>query len=172
MKPSPNRRTQPSDPDYGQRLLEAWGQHLPEVDASSIPLFSMATALGRQMELFLEGLLKPLGYQLSDYRLMVALLTSGEEDLTPVQLNGVLRQTSAGITKTISRIEQQGLVIRQPNPDDSRSVVIKLTAEGEEVIRELCVHVAREQNKKLAWLPDEERETALAGMAILLQVMS
>lgn len=52
---------------------------------------------------------------------------------------------------------------------DGRSVVIELTGPGEAAISKLCVHVASEQNKKLAWLSAEQRETALAGIRLFLQ---
>ena len=160
-----------SDPQHANALLDAWARRLPGIDASAVPLFAMATALGRQVEQFLEGVLKPHGVQLSDYRVLVALYTSEEGAITPAQLNGILRQTSAGITKTISRVEQRGLVQRRPNPNDSRSVFIELTEEGEEEIQRLCELVAQEQNKKIAWLSDEQRETAIQGIQTFLQAM-
>ncbi len=164
-------RPNAADPDFASFLIDSWQQRLPEVDASSVPLCSTTTALGRRMELFLESVVKPKGFQLSEYRLLVTLFTS-ESGLTPVQLNAVLRLTSAGITKTIARIEQRGLIKRRPNPQDSRSILIELTEDGELEIRDLCAHVAAEQNKKLAWLSPEQRETALEGTRILLQALS
>ena len=164
-------RSDPADPRYGTALLASWSQRMPDVDASSVPLCAMTIALGRQMELFLESLVKPMGYQLSEYRLLVALYTHEPEGMTPVQLNRILRQTSAGITKTTARIEQQGLIRRRPNPADNRSVLIELTEEGERVIGTLCSHVAREQNKKMAWLQEEQKEAALKGVRVLLQAL-
>ena len=149
---STQERPGPAEPGYAESLLASWARQVPEVDASAVPLCSMATALGRQMELFLEGLVKPQGYQLSEYRLLVTLLTSNQEGMTPVQLNEVLRLTSAGITKNIARIEERGLISRRPNPADSRSVLIELTDTGGREIQRLCAHVAREQNRKLACL--------------------
>ena len=159
----------PASPEYASWLLERWQHKLPAVDASAVPLFSMATALGRQMEQILEGILKPSGLQLSEYRLMTTLLTYGENGLTPAQLNAVLKQTSAGATKTIARVEERALIQRRANPDDNRSVVIELTTAGERFIIEICSSIALEQRKKLAWLTDQQRQTALEGLQILLQ---
>ena len=160
-----------SESQYATKLVDSWARRLPDVDASVVPLFSMATALGRQIELYLESVLKPQGFQLSDYRVLAALFTSESGGMTPVQLNTILRQTSAGITKTITRIEDRGLVRRSPNPDDSRSVIIELTEKGVAEIERLCILVAQEQNKKLAWLTDEQRQTVLGGLQILLKAM-
>jgi DNA-binding MarR family transcriptional regulator len=164
-------RPHPSTPDFAPFLLTAWNERMPDVDASAVPLCTMTVVLGRQMELFLESLVKPKGYQLSEYRLLVSLLTHGLDGLTPAQLNEVLMLTSAGITKSIARIEERGLVQRQPNPGDSRSVLIRLTARGDAEIRALCAHVASEQRKKLAWLSPEERDAALTGIRVLLQAV-
>ena len=161
----------PADAGYAETLLDSWARKMPDLDASAVPLFSMASALGRQIEQFLEGVLKPQGYQLSDYRLMVALYTSKQGGMTPVQLNTILRQTSAGITKTIARVEQRGLLRRRPNPDDSRSVIVELSPDGEKEIRRLCELVANEQNRKIAWMSDEQQALVLEGIGLLLQAV-
>lgn len=167
-----SERILPSDADYADTLLESWSRTLPDVDASAVPLFSMATALGRQMELFLESVVKPQGYQLSEYRLLVALLTQGKNGMTPVQLNKVLRLTSAGATKTIARLESRGLIQRRPNPVDNRSVLLELTPEAEREVRNLCTQMAQAQNRKIAWLSAQQMETALEGLRVLLQALN
>lgn len=171
LKPAIPTNLDPSEPEYASALLDAWAHRLPGVDASAVPLYSIATALGRQVEIFLEGVLKPQGTQLTDYRVLAALYTSDPQGMTPVHLNTILQQTSAGITKTISRVEQAGYIQRKPNPADSRSVIVELTTAGKEEIGRLCTLVAKEQNKKLAWMSDEQRATALAGLQVFLQAL-
>ena len=43
----------------------------------------------------------------------------------------VLGTDTAGMTKLLDRLEVKGLIERQPNPGDRRSVLIALTADGQ-----------------------------------------
>jgi len=66
----------------------------------------------------------------------------GERGTTPQDLNQIVQLTSAGMTRTLDRLEAAGHVVRERNPDDRRSVLVRLTAHGrrsaEEVTRALA----------------------------------
>ena len=42
--------------------------------------------------------------------------------------------SSAGITSRVDRLERRGLIIRLPDPDDRRGVLIELTEHGRELV--------------------------------------
>lgn len=44
--------------------------------------------------------------------------------LNPTQLSGLLRLTTAGVTKLVDRLVRSGRAERRPNPDDRRGVVV------------------------------------------------
>ena len=48
--------------------------------------------------------------------------------LTPTRLGRGLLLSSAGITSRLDRLERRELVVRLPDPDDRRGVLIELTA--------------------------------------------
>lgn len=159
----------PDSEDYPAQLRRRWKERLPDIDASSVPVFSVAAAVGRKIEIFYDGLLKPLGYQLSEYRLLVGLRIGEESGMTPADLNLLLKQTSAGITKTVARLEKRELITRSANPSDNRSIVVKLTAKGRREVNTLCKFIAAEQNKKLSAMSRAERDQAMAGLMLLSQ---
>lgn len=45
-------------------------------------------------------------------------------------LRGVLKLTHSGAGRLVNGLEKDGLVVRRPNPEDSRAVTIRLTAKG------------------------------------------
>ncbi len=53
------------------------------------------------------------------------------EGMTPTALARACRVSTARITKTISQLEGRGLVERQASPKDRRSVIVRLTSDGE-----------------------------------------
>jgi DNA-binding MarR family transcriptional regulator len=53
---------------------------------------------------------------------------------TPTRLGRGLLMSSAGITSRIDRLERRGLIVRLPDPDDRRGVLIELTDHGRELV--------------------------------------
>ena len=51
--------------------------------------------------------------------------------------------TSGGATRLVSRAEELGLIDRQPSPDDGRVQLVRLTAHGEQIVKDAsALHVA------------------------------
>ena len=106
------------------------------------------TTLGHLIELYLLQQLKAQGVSPSDYRVLTALrLGVHGERATPQELNHFTRITSAGMTRTLDRLEEAGYVARVPNPDDRRSVLVELSPAGlefaESVMRDVQAHYAQ-----------------------------
>jgi DNA-binding MarR family transcriptional regulator len=66
--------------------------------------------------------------------------------------------SSAAMTNRIDRLEQRGLVAREPDPEDRRGVRISLTREGLELIEEAVTAHVEGEGRLLTTLSAEERE--------------
>jgi DNA-binding MarR family transcriptional regulator len=66
------------------------------------------------------------------------------------------RSTIGGL---IDRLEKDGLVARLPDPDDRRAYRICLTARGKSLEKELCEIARSVQEKFIAAITHEERDT-------------
>ena len=60
----------------------------------------------------------------------LAVIDGAEAPLTPSDIGERVLLPSASITSTLDILERRGWVRRVPNPDDRRSVLIEITAEG------------------------------------------
>jgi DNA-binding MarR family transcriptional regulator len=58
------------------------------------------------------------------------LLNACSGDASPSQLMDAIGTDTAGMTKLLDRLEAKGFVVRRPNPDDRRSVLIEPTERG------------------------------------------
>jgi DNA-binding MarR family transcriptional regulator len=77
--------------------------------------------------------------------------------------------TSSGTTKRLDRLEQAGLIAREPDPDDRRGTLIALTAEGRRLVDAVTeAHLANER-RLLAALTDAEQRS-LADLLRALQL--
>ncbi len=70
------------------------------------------------------------------------------------------------MTQLVQRLEHQGLVSRDRDPDDRRVVWIAITGDGRRLLAERRVARAAELAGLLATLPPEEKADIAAGHAI------
>ncbi len=67
----------------------------------------------------------------SELRVLAALVMSGGAPLSPTTIGRWIVQTSGGLTATLRRLEERGLVERREDPDDGRGRLVAPTDEGE-----------------------------------------
>lgn len=77
------------------------------------------------------------------------------------------RVSAPSMNRTVNRLEESGLVAREPAPDDGRKVLIALTPSGRAVVTETKRRRAAWFSRQLATLTPDER-SALEAAAPLL----
>lgn len=128
---------EPVSGHYDVQVEEAWARRLPELDARSIPTLALLDVLTSLVSAFHNKALKPLGHNYTEYAILCTLLLHGT-GLRPSVLTEMLRQPSANTAQTLNKLEKRGLIKRQANPEDGRSVLVDLTPAGKETIYRLC----------------------------------
>jgi MarR family transcriptional regulator, organic hydroperoxide resistance regulator len=78
---------------------------------------------------YLEVELKRYEATLIRFNVMSALFVSGGE-MTPSEIAGVVFREKNSITAVINTLEKEGVVRREPSPDDRRSVKVVITDKG------------------------------------------
>jgi len=92
---------------------------------------------------------------LTDFAVLEMLLHKGPQPVNTIGKRVLL--TSGSITTAIDRLESRDLVHRMPHPQDQRTRMVHLTAEGRRVIaRAFQVH-ARDMEETVKVLNSEER---------------
>ena len=96
----------------------------------------LAVRSGRLAELVLQRALRPIGLDGSQLAVLYALAqTRPEHLLAHGDLCHLLAQTPSGVTRTVRRLEANGLVERLADPDDGRATIVALTPEGHGLVR-------------------------------------
>jgi DNA-binding MarR family transcriptional regulator len=91
--------------------------------------------------------------------------------LTPREIAAHEKVQPPSMTRTITALEELGLVSRTDHPTDGRQVLVALTPEGSTVVRETRKRRDAWLAKRLAELTADERDT-LARAAEILQRMA
>ncbi len=72
----------------------------------------------------------PAGLSMAGFTVLNHLIRLGHEHRPPARIAGALQVTRGAITGTVKRLEAQGLVRSDPDPDDGRSKAISVTPAG------------------------------------------
>ena len=91
--------------------------------------------------------------------------------LTPSELAEIERVKRPTATRTLGVLGEAGLVERAPDPEDGRSALVSVTAEGSERLRRLRGRKNAYLARRMRDLPDDDDVAALARAAEILERM-
>jgi DNA-binding MarR family transcriptional regulator len=141
-------------------IVAAWRRERPHDDVSSIlvvtPVWRLAAALQRAR----AGAL--VAFDLDQSRLDVqgALRRSGPPyRLTAGELTRRCRVSPGATTQRVRRLERDGYVERERDPDDRRTVHLRLTPEGSAKLDEVFAAVMAADERVLAPLSRRDRSS-------------
>jgi DNA-binding MarR family transcriptional regulator len=101
--------------------------------------------------------------ELSDSQL-AALAALEKRTMTPGELAEYEKVQPPSITRVIASLEGRGLIKRMPHPSDRRQVVLTVTDEGRDVVRQT-------RQLREAWLARRLRDLTPAERAVLKEAL-
>jgi len=144
--------------DHIDFVVSQWDNAMPELDVSSMRIIGRMVRLMKHLAKARSQALASFGFQEGEFDVLATLRRAGVPyRLSPTQLYQSLLVTSGAMTNRLNRLEQQGLIERVAAPDDKRSLLVGLTAPGQQQIEQaLAIHTAT-QEAVLAPLSASER---------------
>jgi len=119
--------------------------------------------IARQLTRLVDQRLKPLGITASQLPVLVALKHGEQRNQKELTLLAGVEQSS--MAQLLTRMERDGLIRRQPSPDDKRSSLIALTDQAMSLLEPGRDALRQIDAKACAGLRDEERRMLLAMLA-------
>ncbi len=130
-------------PDPVAAELSKWAAQAPHIDHGALALLMYLAQIGQYVMTSNSEVARRAGLSFSDITVLGALRRLGPPyESTPTQLARTFWITLPGMTKRLSKLEGLGLLKRRADPDDGRSIFMRLTPKGLGLLREL---VARNQ---------------------------
>ncbi|MEU8245515.1 MarR family transcriptional regulator [Nonomuraea sp. NPDC048916] len=154
--------------DAVDAVLAQWQRERPDVDVWPMGIVGRVSRLSSLFGRALKEFFAEHGLESFEFDVLATLRRSGAPyELTAGALLKSAMVTSGAITNRIDRMEAKGLVERVRDSEDRRSVRIRLTGRGLDVVDELvALHVANEARLLAALDPDARDQ--LAGLLRLL----
>ena len=134
----------PNDPDAAKRLFRIM-QHIRSCPANKD---AMKLSIGE------KGILNCLSFR--------------GDGVTAGELKGMTGIGASGVTNLMNALEKKGLIRREMNPDDRRSVIVHISDAGRELIADRCKKMQSFANELLFRMGREDTEELLR----LLEKMS
>lgn len=141
------------DRQIGQ-MLEEFPSIDPEVEAAVDRIWKLAKRLDRLWDSTAErfGL-----HQAGEYRVLLKLRRTSGRAMTPGQLSTKLELSTGAMTNRLDRLESAGLVRRERDPEDRRSVIVHLTDRGAALVEDAVAAQAKEESRVMSALKPEEQ---------------
>lgn len=138
-----------------------WFEELPEPDPFTQEEFLAWRGLIRLRETVMREIDRRLRHEglvsLADYGVLITLVGDPTRGLRMSELGDRRMLTPSGITRVVDRLEERGLVRREPDLSDGRAAVVVLTRLGLEALRRAqSVHHAAVRELYLGSLTDRE----------------
>ena len=115
--------------------------------------------------LIAERYRKRFGLKIPEWRVMAVLGDSGS--LTQRALTAATVMDKVAVNRAVKVLEERGLIGRVPNPDDGRSHLLALTAEGRAIHGEVMPLARATERELLGGLAPEEEVQLRALLATL-----
>ncbi|MDU0203660.1 MULTISPECIES: MarR family winged helix-turn-helix transcriptional regulator [Paenibacillus] len=130
-------------------------ERLPKAVYEQLALFRYQI---RKFIHFSESAARAHGLTPQNHQLMLAIMGfPGRDYATPKELAERLQVTPHACVELINRCEQLQLVYRMPNPDDGRSIFIRLSESGMRLLEDLSeIHMNELKNIGLLEFPEED----------------
>lgn len=130
--------------DHVDHLLEQWARERPDLDTRPLAIAARVVRLERFLSRASRAALDELGVNEGEGNVLAALRRAGPPyRLTPTELYQSLLLSSGAMTNRIDRLEAQGYVVREGDPNDRRRTFVRLTADGRALVdRAIDAHSA------------------------------
>jgi DNA-binding MarR family transcriptional regulator len=144
--------------DAVDAITEQWRTERPDLgDLLPMEVFSRVYRIAGAMGERMERAYNRFGIGRGEFDVLATLRRSGEPyALAPKQLSDSLMLTTGGMTGRLDKLERAGLVVRTPDPGDRRSLRVRLTDAGRELIDEAVEAGLRVQQEALMRLDPED----------------
>jgi DNA-binding MarR family transcriptional regulator len=150
-------------------LVAAWQAERPDLDIEPLQVLSRVSRLARHLDRARRAAFASHDLEPWEFDVLSALRRQGAPyQLSPGALLRTTLVTSGTMTNRIDRLEQAGLVRRQPDRQDRRGVLVTLTAAGRSRVDAALADLLASERVLLEGLGGPQRRTLADLLRILL----
>jgi MarR family transcriptional repressor of emrRAB len=137
--------------------LQNLKQRMPDLPVSGILLCRLILDIGREMAARFDQQIKPFGLAEAEFRVLTTLFSQPEGVAHPSDLCARTSQSPANMSRISDALVARGLITRVSSVHDRRRMVLRITEEGEEFVRQLLPKLHLPLRRMLKDFPESEQ---------------
>jgi MarR family transcriptional repressor of emrRAB len=142
-------------------LMEANLQNLsarvPDVPATGILMCRLLLHIGRELATMFEQLIRPFGLAEAEFRVLTTLFSQPDGVAHPSDLCVRASQSPANMSRISDALVSRGLITRVLSVHDRRRMVLRITEQGEQFVRQLLPKLFASLRELLKDFPEAEQ---------------
>jgi MarR family transcriptional regulator, negative regulator of the multidrug operon emrRAB len=144
--------------------LRALSARVPDLPFSGILLCRLVLHLGREMAAGFEQKLRPFGLNEAEFRVLTTLFSQPDGVAHPSDLCARADQSPANMSRISDALVSRDLITRVLSVQDRRRIVLRITEQGEDLVRQLLPKLFVSLRGMLAEFPDSEQRLLISQL--------
>jgi MarR family transcriptional repressor of emrRAB len=147
------------DAQFGmlEQNLDGLSARIPDLPITGIMLCRLIQHLGREMASMLEQHIRPIGLTEAEFRVLTTLFSQPDGVAHPSDLCERALQSPANMTRISDALLSRNLITRVLSVHDRRRMVLRITEDGEELVRRLLPKLSEQLRDVLMEFPEAEQ---------------
>ena len=117
--------------DSIDEFLERACRIFPRLDPEVEGAVDRICKLNKRFDTMLERAVEAFDLNKGEFKVLITLRQHNDDfTMSPGELGDELLLSSGAMTNRLDRLESAGLIAREPDPDDRRALIVRLTPEG------------------------------------------
>ena len=125
------------DLDKSEENLRGLSARIPDLPFNGMLLCRLVLQIGRQMAADFEQRLRPFGLAEAEFRVLTTLFSQPDGVAHPSDLCARADQSPANMSRISDALVRRDLITRVPSLQDRRRMVLRITDQGEDLVRRL-----------------------------------
>src|SRR5580692_4087327 len=144
--------------------LQALSTRMPDLPLTQILLCRLVLHMGREMAANLEQHIRPFGLAEAEFRVLTTLFSQPDGVAHPSDLCARASQSPANMSRISDALVARGFITRVSSVHDRRRMVLRITEEGEQFVRQLLPKLHVPLRRMLKNFPEGEQRQLVAQL--------
>jgi MarR family transcriptional repressor of emrRAB len=151
--------------------LQAMGARMPDLPFTEILLCRLIMHAGREMAAGFEQQIRPFGLAEAEFRVLTTLFSQPDGVAHPSDLCARASQSPANMSRISDALVSRDLITRVLSVHDRRRMVLRITEQGEELVRRLFPKLFVSVREMMSDFPEAEQRQLISQLKRLCAKM-
>jgi MarR family transcriptional regulator, negative regulator of the multidrug operon emrRAB len=150
--------------DMLEANLRALSARMPDLPFNEILLCRLILHMGREMAATFEQKIRPFGLAEAEFRVLTTLFSQPDGVAHPGDLCSRAAQSPANMSRICDALVSRDLITRVLSSQDRRRMVLRITEQGEDLVRQLLPKMFTSLRGMLAEFSEAEQQMLISQL--------